>query len=78
MAMFHTMDEAEEAEKKRKTKMVFVVEYTGQDEGCTMDVMQTLANHGYTLLDARFEDPDGTTQSVMHLAELITPEAGKC
>lgn len=61
-----------------KPRVVFVVEYTGQDEGCTMDVMQTCANHGYTMLEARFENPDGTTLDVMHLAKLITPEAGKC
>lgn len=65
------------------TKMVFVVEYTGQDEGCTMDVMQAFANHGYKLLEARFEEDTGEgivryAQDVMHLAKFVTPQEGKC
>ena len=61
-----------------KVKVVFVVEYTGQDEGCTMDVMQTLANHDYKLLEAWFAYPDGTTFDIRHLAKHVTKQEGKC
>jgi hypothetical protein len=61
-----------------KAKLVLVLEDHGSDEGCTHDILQTCVNHGFTILEARFENEDGSTQDIRHQAEFVTPEPGKC